>query len=296
METSREGLPSIAQLQRRHVGAFEDLKREMSRLLARDEGDVGTSAWLSDQSREATKAVGRASLAVLGPGGDAGVAVELVEAGFTAGLLLGEKAAELAGLPVQSVGQEGPHSPSQSRLIRRFLSDTQEVLETALTKHRDACEHIRRATMVGRSDGDSDEWDIVAIAWGRVRRVLYDAVHMTYLDRLVACGVDVMYITGYAPECPTCVCAVHQRLFSISGTDPTLPPLALVTVYAIPPLWYDGCKHPGVPYNQNGPVSVDEIEESLRQCAYELEVGALIFGVRHPAKGTREPETDQGEE
>jgi hypothetical protein len=150
--------------------------------------------------------------------------------------------------------------------------------------------------MVGRSDDGRDEWGVVVIPWALVRRVLYDAAHMTYLEKLRACGVDVMYITGYAPECATCIYAVRQRLFSISGTDPTLPPLALVTVYATPPLWHGGCKHPGLPYNEKGRVSMDEIEERLRQYAYKLDVGVLIFGVRHPAKGTREPETDRGEE
>ncbi|MBM3497310.1 MAG: hypothetical protein FJX74_01445 [Armatimonadetes bacterium] len=286
--------PSIADLKRRYLGAFRDLGRELDQLLRRDATGAGSPDWMGSQARSASKTYERALRTVLGPDGDGGIAAELVEAGLLSGKLLGHQAAEWAGFPTGPVDDDVPRPPAYTRLVQGVVSQTRQLLTTALADHREACERIRRASMSGWGHDAADQEDLVVIPFAWVDRVVYEAVHASYLDTLVACGVDVIYITGPAARCGTCAYARHQRLFSISGNDPTLPPLSSVTVYATPPLWHACCKHPGVPYSENGPLSLEELPEKLWEYGYELGIGALIFGKRH--SGEREAgDVDGGE-
>ena len=304
MPYDEDDLRPLDELEREYAQTFEDLDRELRRLLRTGPLQAGASWRLTEQLRLGTDAIAETSRTLLGDYGESGLVSELVDACRVAGQSLGEEVLRASGEGDPHPGPRRRHS-AETALLGQALRETARAhLQEVTNRYRDDCERLRRAGMLGnpiddvdaalgrlparRRDEDSEEsFGIALIPDLRVHEK--EIVKHAYEDELLADRVDLVMVVGPPAKCGTCQTALKQSVYSLTGLHPTHPPLAEVTQFSNPPLWHFGCPHFAVPYVDGQGLEEPRVYGLVREWVRELKLEWLFAPIPvRRAKSRRE--------
>ena len=291
MPYDEDDLRPLDELEREYVKTFEDLDRELRRLLRTGPLQAGESWRLTEQLRLGTDAIAETSRTLLGDYGEGGLVSELVDACRATGQRLGEEVLEASGERDTLPGPRRRHSAETARLGQGLRDTTRAHLQEVTNRYRDDCERLRREGMLGkpiadvdaalgtpatgRGDEDGEEsFGIALIPDLRVHEK--EIIKHAYEDELLADRVDLVMVVGPPAKCGTCLRALKQGVYSLTGLHPTYPPLAEVTQFSYPPLWHFGCPHFAVPYVHGQELDEPRLYGLVREWVRELKLEWLF--------------------